>query len=275
MKPDCYTRVTRTSAGTRLYRQHCHADWEVLYYTKNSGYLRLGENMEEAVPFREGTLICVPPLLVHGSAGEGVFENICVQERHFPKDLIPAEGARTGPGGCVVFQNTGADLLYLFQMIFRTFVRSPGSAEARIDHLMTCVYDVLMEQCRMPAASSFPVERMKDAILEHFTDPSYRVTDSMGELLRSPASVRTAFREECGMTPVQYLRMIRLKHAASLLENAPSSVPVSEIAYSSGFSDPLYFSKCFRQTYGLSPQSFRERTASAGEGARKEKEKTV
>ena len=99
MKPDQFVRVSRTSAGTRFFRQHCHADWELLYYTKSSGTLRLGERMEEAIPFREGTLICVPPLLVHGSAGEGFFENICVQEKRFPKDLIPAEGARTGPGG--------------------------------------------------------------------------------------------------------------------------------------------------------------------------------
>lgn len=259
MIPDTYARVSRTGADVRFFHLHCHPCWEVLYYTKNTGILRVGAKGERTIPFREGTVICVPPLLEHGSASEGVFENICVQELRFPQELKQAGAARTEDDGCIVFRDTGTDLLHLFQMVFRSNAKDPGASDRQIDHLMTCVYDVLLQLCRVPAAADRQVERMKDSILEHFTDPAYRISDSLNELPYSPARIRNAFRRQCGMTPVQYLRQTRLKHAASVLETAAPSITVAEIAYNSGFSDPLYFSKCFRQTYSLSPQAYRER----------------
>jgi len=36
--------------------------------------------------------------------------------------------------------------------------------------------------------------------------------------------------------------------------------PVQFIAYSVGFSDPLYFSKAFKKYFGFSPSSFREQS---------------
>jgi AraC-like DNA-binding protein len=251
-------RVSRTGAGIRFFRLHCHPCWEVLYYTKNAGVLRFGTNGEKTIPFREGTVICVPPLLEHGSAGEGVFENICVQELRFPQELGQAGAARSEDGGCIVFRDTGTDLLHLFQMVFRVYAKDPGASGCQIDHLMTCVYDVLIQLCRAPAADP-QVERMKNSILEHFTDPAYRISDSLKKFPYSSAHIRNVFREQCGMTPVQYLRQTRLRHAAAVLETTSPSITVAEIAYGSGFSDPLYFSKCFRRTYSLSPQAYREK----------------
>jgi len=41
MIPEKYIYVTRTAAGTSSYRMHMHSCWEILYYTKNTGFLRL------------------------------------------------------------------------------------------------------------------------------------------------------------------------------------------------------------------------------------------
>ncbi len=256
MTPDKYVIVTRTEVNLTQYPLHAHPCWEILYYTKNSGVLLLEQG--ETIPFQEGTVICVPPYVGHGSRSEGIFENICVQELHFPEDLRNAEGASIGSGGCIVFRNTGVDLLNLFRLIFRTYVESVTDSTVRIQHLMVCVYDLLREQVQKPRSLDWQVEMLKNDILEHFTDPNYRSIDSRCSYRFSPGYIRSAFREQCQMTPNQYLGMLRLRNAAALLQTSGHSLSIAEIAYASGFSDPLYFSKCFRAMYHVSPQVYRE-----------------
>jgi signal transduction histidine kinase/ligand-binding sensor domain-containing protein/AraC-like DNA-binding protein len=51
-----------------------------------------------------------------------------------------------------------------------------------------------------------------------------------------------------------FIRIIRLRRAAFLLENSEYSV--SEVAYQVGFSDPNYFSKCFKEHFKVSPRDY-------------------
>lgn len=57
-----------------------------------------------------------------------------------------------------------------------------------------------------------------------------------------------------GYTPNDYIRVIRMKKAAELLEK--DEMNVSEIAYVVGFDNPYYFSKCFKAQYGVPPSQY-------------------
>ena len=63
------------------------------------------------------------------------------------------------------------------------------------------------------------------------------------------------FKECTGVSPYAYILNLRMKMAAELL--ALSDLPIAEIAYKTGFDNPLYFSKIFKKQYGVSPSSFR------------------
>jgi AraC-like DNA-binding protein len=52
-------------------------------------------------------------------------------------------------------------------------------------------------------------------------------------------------------SPVEILSEYRLNKAKKRLEN--SSESVSEVAYQVGFNDPLYFSRKFKEAFGISP----------------------
>jgi AraC-like DNA-binding protein len=56
-------------------------------------------------------------------------------------------------------------------------------------------------------------------------------------------------------SPIQYLRALRMKHAAALLEH--SDLPIKKIAYMVGFEDLAYFSNVFRGEVGASPRGHR------------------
>ncbi|MBI9064169.1 MAG: response regulator [Marinilabiliaceae bacterium] len=57
-----------------------------------------------------------------------------------------------------------------------------------------------------------------------------------------------------GMSAAQFIRMIRLKRAAQMLDNTDYSI--SEILYEVGFTNPSYFAKCFKQQFGISAKEY-------------------
>lgn len=69
---------------------------------------------------------------------------------------------------------------------------------------------------------------------------------------------RTVFygkmKEVTGYTPKDYLRKKRMKRAAELIST--TRLTISEISYKVGINDPLYFSRAFKSTYGVSPTKY-------------------
>lgn len=59
-----------------------------------------------------------------------------------------------------------------------------------------------------------------------------------------------------GVSPVEFIRSVRMKRAAQLLENETFSI--AEIACKVGFSDTRYFSTCFKKMYGLTPSQYQQ-----------------
>lgn len=62
-----------------------------------------------------------------------------------------------------------------------------------------------------------------------------------------------------GYSPVEIIRKHRLKKARKMLVSTDRTI--SEIAYSTGFSTPAYFTKCFRDEYSVTPSELRENPA--------------
>lgn len=60
-----------------------------------------------------------------------------------------------------------------------------------------------------------------------------------------------------GYSPNEYMRVMRMKKAAELLAT-DASLTVSEVSYSVGMNDPFYFSKCFKQQFGVSPSAYQK-----------------
>lgn len=59
-----------------------------------------------------------------------------------------------------------------------------------------------------------------------------------------------------GYSPYEYLRVMRMKKAAEML--LTEDLTIAEVAYSVGINDPFYFSKCFKNQFGVSPSAYRK-----------------
>jgi AraC-like DNA-binding protein len=71
----------------------------------------------------------------------------------------------------------------------------------------------------------------------------------------SPRSVQLAFRRHLDLTPVAYLRQVRLGHAHAQLEGAVEGdgQTVTSIATDWGFANAGRFARLYREAYGVSP----------------------
>lgn len=72
----------------------------------------------------------------------------------------------------------------------------------------------------------------------------------------SQAQLFRHFKKTTGATPINWLRQERMLLAQHLLET--TAKPISEVALSCGYPDPLYFSRDFKREIGQSPRSFRQ-----------------
>lgn len=61
-----------------------------------------------------------------------------------------------------------------------------------------------------------------------------------------------------GKTPIEFIRTIRLKRAAQLLEK--SQLTVAEVAYKVGFNNPKYFARYFKEEFDLLPKAFQKKS---------------
>lgn len=101
--------------------------------------------------------------------------------------------------------------------------------------------------------------RLSPAInaMEQKTHRVYSVAEYAAMCNMSEYHFLHSFKEYSGQSPIQYRNGIAMKRAEYLLEN--TDLPVGEIARAVGIEDALYFSKKFRQYFGISPTACRKR----------------
>ena len=90
---------------------------------------------------------------------------------------------------------------------------------------------------------------------ENLSNPDFNMTDLSKKLLVNQTYLRKMFKSETGMTISEYLTKIRMDRASELIKEDKWKLAV--ISESVGYRDPGYFSKCFKQYFGVSPSDFK------------------
>jgi signal transduction histidine kinase/ligand-binding sensor domain-containing protein/DNA-binding response OmpR family regulator len=104
-----------------------------------------------------------------------------------------------------------------------------------------------------------------DIISRHMAEEEFSVEEFGKEAGMSRVQLHRKLKAITGKSASRYIRSYRLSVAKEMIEQQKGNI--SEIAYSVGFSSPVYFSKCFKEEYGLSPSSLRPMPLAGDQGA--------
>lgn len=96
--------------------------------------------------------------------------------------------------------------------------------------------------------------QLHDIIQQHLGDSDFGVEEIGKEIGLSRVQLYRKVKAMTGTSVVDLLRKARLAKAKRLLETRGKSV--SEVAYETGFSSPSYFTKCFKDEFGMLPGEF-------------------
>ena len=97
------------------------------------------------------------------------------------------------------------------------------------------------------------IDKVTMLVAEHLSDSQF----SIDQLCREMAMSRTLFyvklKSYTGKSPQDFIRIIRLEHAAAMLRSGRSVTDASALA---GFDNPKYFSTVFKKYFGISPSKY-------------------
>lgn len=102
------------------------------------------------------------------------------------------------------------------------------------------------------------MEKIVKFVTDNIADPELKIDDIARATGMSRSVLYGKIKNTVGLTPVDFVRHIRIMRATEMLQQTDDTLTV--IAYSVGFSDPKYFSKVFKKEMGIIPSDYRERT---------------
>ena len=98
------------------------------------------------------------------------------------------------------------------------------------------------------------IEQAVEIVEKNISETEFSVEDLSRALFMSRVSLYKKLLSLTGKAPLDFIRTIRMKRSAQLMEK--TQMTVSEIAYEVGFSNPKYFTKFFKKEFGKLPSEY-------------------
>jgi AraC-like DNA-binding protein len=219
-----------------------HTFWELTCVCRGQGAIRT--DAPHAV--RRGTLFLIPPNMEHCEHADESIDTI----------WIALSGSRlAGLNPATLYLAHIPELQGTAERLWQLAGRARPGTGSDLDALAATIVSQLVRHVRDETPAGITcVERAIEWMHRHF-DAEISVKGLAERFECSEGYFHRTFRRHTGQTPVAFLTAIRLKHALHAMTY--TTAPIGDIARSVGFTDPLYFSRVFRQATGYSPRRFR------------------
>ncbi|MCS3004446.1 response regulator [Bacteroides thetaiotaomicron] len=100
------------------------------------------------------------------------------------------------------------------------------------------------------------LDKVISVIKSNMSEGDFDVVQLADALAVSKSSLYRKMKIATGLSPIEFIRNIRLKHGSQLLKD--KSISVAEVAYECGFSNPKYFATCFKEEFGVTPKEYQK-----------------
>ena len=99
-----------------------------------------------------------------------------------------------------------------------------------------------------------------DWLEANYSNPDLKTDDLISQSGLSRDNYIEQLKELIGLSPKELITDFRMKKAIMFLENTEKSI--SDIAMTTGFNEPVNFTRLFKQTFGIAPSKYREQKKS-------------
>ena len=144
-----------------------------------------------------------------------------------------------------------------FDRLLRLLREQNSASQQRVGHREISQESEMLvdESIHLSAEDSQTLGEAIRVVEQHLDDTEYDVDRFARDMLMSRTTLFRRIRAVAGQSPADFIKTVRLERAAQLLLS--SSHSIAAIADLTGFSSPSYFSKCFRQKYGVLPKHYK------------------
>lgn len=247
--------------GYHVLRPRGTTDYLMILTTGGAGNFRLPNGQE--LSLHPGTAIVIEPGTPHDYAISEQVAKWHITYCHFHprpewRPLLEWPQAGTGVGNLTL--GPTVEIQVADQLSRAGFYSRSGQKHAELRAMHALDDALLWCDTQNPSASVLDARiiRVMEHIDQHLADP-LRIPDLARVSHLSPSRFAHVFSRQLGVSPAAYVDGQRMALARQLINL--TGKPISEIARTVGFHDPLHFSTRFRQVTGQSPSAYRGRVA--------------
>lgn len=226
------------------------SDYNVLHYNNVEDTLR-------AVRERRPQLILIDIVVYDREEGLALCRKLkeSTQTDDIPVVLLTADDT---PEDARIFCEAGVDAwmekpfdVELFRARIRQLVSRHADLQQKIKigQILGKQEDIVVE-----SADEKFMSRVTEVIGQNIPNENFSLEVFAREMRVSRSVLNMRIQHLVGKSPMELLRNARMQRAAQLLET--NAYDVAQVGYMVGFSDPRYFSTCFKKQFGISPRAY-------------------
>ncbi len=220
---------------------HMHKYWEIILHLSGNSTSNIKGKIYE---IKVGDIAIIPPNTLHDGFSAGIYTDMYLQ----CEDLDFTD--------VTILHDHDGSILSLMNLLHKVYTEKENCYKDICDNLLRTIFSYLNKFKDGQTNHGF-IDELRNKMYENLSNCDFKISDFVISLGFNMDYVRRCFKEETGMTPLEYITKIRLNYAKKLLlqETYISVVDVSEKC---GFNDSFYFSKVFKQNFGISPLNYRK-----------------
>ena len=234
--------INKTQDEVKNYPLHKHNNYEIMIYLEGKGYMH---TPDKDYPYCPGTIIIVPPGVLHGSVSVEGFRNISVSGDfsgliHFSETIC-------------ICDNERREATVLAKILYDNRF---GNSEY-LSKLCLAYLHFILQHTGFENNIRKSVDIISSGITDNFHNSDFKVSKLLQASCYAEDYIRSEFKKITGKTPGSFLTDVRINHALFLIDIYADSLSLEQVAERCGYTDYVYFSKKFKKVTGKSPKEYK------------------
>lgn len=220
--------------------RHLHSEFEIVYQLSGKNTTLINGKAYYMAP---ADVIVIPPNTQHEIPEGEEFTDLYFQTNRLSFDSV------------IKISDISGEIFTLLNLLNTVLIERKNYYSKICENITECIELLIIQSLKTEHKYPF-AEKLQSELAENISDCDFSIPEAIKKLGYNEDYIRRCFKKIYGKTPLESLTEMRIKKAKALLLQ-PCRSSVGEVASNCGFSDPFYFSKCFKAICGVSPREYR------------------